>query len=114
MYKRQDQGCASQIEHYVIEGLIQGLGPTERTATKRHKSFDDAACAWAWLVAAQRSTGQEWHFENDARDRGGVWSIPTIELLSIGEQLLNEKSDDLSSLQERWNAAFDVLKQTTG
>ena len=112
--RHEDQGCASQIEHYVIEGLIQGLGPTERTATKRHKSFDDAACAWAWLVAAQRSTGQEWHFENDARDRGGVWSIPTIELLSIGQQLLNEKSDDLSSLQEQWNAAFDALKQTTG
>jgi len=106
-------GCASDIEDYIVQGLVLGPGATERVATQRHKSIDAAASAWAWLVAANRSTGQEWHFDNDARDRGGVWALPAEKMLKIGTELLNsvEKSDEL---EQQWNEAFDELKVNTG
>ena len=76
--------------------------------------MDEAAASWAWLVAVGRSGGQEWHFETNARDRGGVWAVPTGVLWSLGKQLLEAKDDEVADLQTDWNAAFDDLKTTTG
>ena len=111
--RHEGQGCASDIEDYIVQGLVLGPGATERVATQRHKTIDGAASAWAWLVAAKRSTGQEWHFDNDARDRGGVWALPAEKLLNIGVQLLASKETD-PSLEEQWNEAFEALKVNTG
>jgi len=65
-------------------------------------------------VAVGRSGGQEWHFENNARDRGGVWAVPTTELWSIGKQLLEAGEDEVQGLQEAWKMTFEALKTTTG
>ena len=107
MYKRQ-------IHDYIVAGLTQGMGSVERKATSRHATLDQAAASWAWLVAVGRSGGQEWHFESNARDRGGVWAVPTSELWAIGKQLLDAKEETLTGLQADWNAAFERLKTTTG
>ena len=108
-------GLASAMIHdYIVAGLTQGMGSVERKATARHGSVDEAAASWAWLVAVGRSGGQEWHFEANARDRGGVWAVPTGVLWGLGKQLLEAKDDEVGDLQNDWNAAFDDLKTTTG
>ena len=102
------------IHDYIVAGLTQGMGSVERKATARHGSVDEAAASWAWLVAVGRSGGQEWHFETNARDRGGVWAVPTGVLWSLGKQLLEAEDDAIGDLQNDWKAAFDELKTTTG
>jgi hypothetical protein len=105
---------AAMIHGFIVQGLTQGMGGVERKATARHDAVDDAAASWAWLVAVDRSGGQEWHFEPNARDRGGVWAIPTKALWQLGRELLKADEGDLESLQARWNDAFAELKIQTG
>mgnify|MGYP005739702745 CR=1 FL=1 len=110
-----DSGVATTMIHdYIVAGLTQGMGSVERKATSRHATLDQAAASWAWLVAVGRSGGQEWHFESNARDRGGVWAVPTSELWAIGKQLLDANEETLTGLQTDWDAAFERLKTTTG
>jgi len=106
--------AAGMIHNYIVAGLTQGMGSVERKATARHASLDEAAAAWAWLVAVGRSGGQEWHFENNARDRGGVWAVPTTELWTIGKQLVDADEAEIPELQEAWKTTFETLKTTTG
>ena len=111
----KEAGIASTMIHgYIVAGLTQGMGSVERKATARHASIDEAAASWAWLVAVGRSGGQEWHFEANARDRGGVWAVPTGVLWALGKQLLEAEGDDLDGLQSEWNETFETLKTTTG
>ena len=60
-------GACGHIVDLIRTGLLEGLGKAERIATSRHSSISEAAAAWAWLLAAERSSGQEWHFDGDAR-----------------------------------------------
>ena len=111
----EEAGTASRMIHgYIIAGLTQGMGSVERKATARHASIDEAAASWAWLVAVGRSGGQEWHFEANARDRGGVWAVPTGVLWSLGKKLLEAEDAELTDLQTEWNETFETLKTTTG
>ena len=102
------------IHDYIVAGLTQGMGSVERKAPSRHATLNEAAASWAWLVAVGRSGGQEWHFETNARDRGGVWAVPTGVLWGLGKQLLDAEEVDLPSLQSEWKATFETLKTTTG
>jgi len=102
------------IHDYIVSGLTQGMGSVERRATARHSTLDEAAASWAWLVAVGRSGGQEWHFETNARDRGGVWAVPTGVLWTLGKQLLDAPEEAIPDLQDEWNEAFATLKTTTG
>ena len=102
------------IHGFIVDALTEGMGAIERKATARHDSVDVAAASWAWLVAVGRSNGQEWHFETNARDRGGVWSIPTQTMWSIGKALVEATEEELSDLQSKWNDAFDELVVNTG
>ena len=90
--------------------MLEGPGIAERQATSRHEDIDDAAAGWAWLRAANRSTGQEWHFESLARDRGGAWMEATKTLLEAGKQLLElEENDDTEFMD-----ALNALHTSTG
>ena len=110
-----DAGAASRMIHdYIVSGLTQGMGSVERRATARHATLDEAAASWAWLVAVGRSGGQEWHFETNARDRGGVWAVPTGVLWTLGKRLLDAPEEAIPDLQDEWNEAFATLKTTTG
>jgi gluconate kinase len=109
-----ESGPARAIRDYIVNGLLQGMGAVERQATARHHSVDSAAAAWAWLVAVGRSGGQEWHFDTNARDRGGVWAIPTKALWEVGKQLLEVDEAALLELQGEWADVFETLKTTTG
>ncbi|MAJ01904.1 MAG: hypothetical protein CMA10_05820 [Euryarchaeota archaeon] len=107
-------GPAAMIHSLTVKGLTIGMGSVEREATGRHDSIDRSAAAWAWLVAVNRSTGQEWHFDSAARDRGGVWYPATQRLHEVGQALLSAKDDDVSEQQEAWAEAFAALRKLTG
>ena len=103
-------GPVGAIHDLILTGLLEGPGIAERKATSRHDDIDGAAAGWAWLRAADRSTGQEWHFESLARDRGGAWMEATKGLLLAGKELLN--SDDID--REKFVEALRVLHTSTG
>ena len=107
-------GAAGKIHDLVLQGLLDGIGKAERVATSRHPSIDEAAASWAWLLAAGRSAGQDWHFESNARDRAGAWLAATKTLLAAGESLLAAETDEVDALRVEWQTAFDALKVVTG
>jgi hypothetical protein len=98
----------------ILQGLLEGDGKAERAATQRHDSIVSAAAAWAWLLASGRSAGQEWHFEMNARDRGGAWQAATKQLLEAGKALYNCENEDVERETEGWMEAFSALKTVTG
>ena len=103
-------GPVGAIHDLILTGLLEGPGIAERKATSRHDDIDGAAAGWAWLRASNRSTGQEWHFESLARDRGGAWMEATGGLLDAGKKLLD--SDDGTS--EEFLDALQALHTSTG
>ena len=107
-------GAAGKVHDLVLRGLLEGMGKAERVATARHTSIDDAAASWAWLLAAGRSAGQDWHFEVNARDRAGAWLSATKTLLASGEALLGTDADSIEEFQSLWQEAFDALRTVTG
>ena len=107
-------GAAGKIHDLVLQGLLDGIGKAERVATSRHPSIDEAAASWAWLLAAGRSAGQDWHFESNARDRAGAWLAGTKTLLAAGESLLAAETDEVDASRVEWQTAFDALKVVTG
>ncbi len=107
-------GACGYIVDLIRMGLLEGLGKAERRATSRHSSISEAAAAWAWLLAAERSSGQEWHFDGDARNKAGAWMNTTTMLLKTGEELLAAPEENIEKLQEQWFSFLDNLKQVTG
>ena len=107
-------GATGAVHGLILQGLLEGDGKAERNATQRHDSIDSAAAAWAWLLAAGRSTGQEWHFEINARDRGGAWMGATQQLLNAGKTLYNCDDGDVEEATAAWMEAFSALKTVTG
>ncbi|MBT7637934.1 MAG: hypothetical protein HN554_03430 [Euryarchaeota archaeon] len=107
-------GATGAVHGLILQGLLEGEGKAERNATRRHDSIVSAAAAWAWLLAAGRSTGQEWHFEINARDRGGAWMGATQQLLEAGKTLYGCDDNDVEEATDAWLEAFSALKTVTG
>jgi hypothetical protein len=107
-------GATGAVHDLILQGLLEGDGKAERAATQRHDSIVSAAAAWAWLLASGRSAGQEWHFEINARDRGGAWQAATKQLLEAGKALYNCENDDVERETESWMEAFSALRTVTG
>lgn len=107
-------GAVGQVHDLILQGLLEGMGKAERVATSRHASIDQAAASWAWLLAAGRSAGQDWHFEANARDRAGAWLSATKTLLACGESLLEGEEEALEASQTAWQEALKALRIVTG
>ncbi len=107
-------GSTGHIVDLIRTGLLEGLGKAERIATSRHSSIGVAAAAWAWLLAAGRSSGQEWHFDSDARNKAGAWLQSTKNLLETGAKLLDCQEEDLELLSKQWKDNLVKLKLETG
>ena len=107
-------GATGHIHDLVRIGLMDGLGKAERMATARHDSIDKAAASWAWLLAVGRSTGQEWHFDADARNRASAWLNATKELVASGENLLSCEDSVVSDIKKSWDEAIEKLRRDIG
>ena len=89
------------------------MGKAERLATKRQENLDLSAAAWAWLVAANRSQGQEWHFDSKARDKAGVWTPLVAKMLEAGKQIC-EKPEKDSEHVSNYKQAIQELHKLCG
>jgi hypothetical protein len=107
-------GSSGYIIDLIRIGLLEGFGKAERVATSRHSSIDVAAAAWAWLLAADRSSGQEWHFDSDARNKAGAWMQSTKKLLECGALLLKCDDAELADHTEQWFDNLALLRTETG
>ena len=86
------------------------MGKAERLATKRQENLDLSAGAWAWLVAANRSQGQEWHFDSKARDKAGVWTPLVAKMLEAGKQICNSPEKDSEHVSDYKQAIQELHK----
>ena len=107
-------GASGHIHDLVRVGLMDGLGKAERMATARHDSIEKAAASWAWLLAVGRSSGQEWHFDGDARNRASAWMGATKALVLAGENILSCEEEDLEEMRNSWDSAVKSLLKDTG
>lgn len=107
-------GANGHIHDLIRIALLEGIGKAERIATSRHDNIDIAAASWAWLLAADRASGQEWHFDSDARNKAGAWVPATKELLGLGKQLLECDDLELEQLRKQWHECLNRLKKATG
>ena len=93
-------GPVGMIHDLTLTGLIDGMGKAEKLALKKKSNIDEESASWAWLVAVNKSGGQEWQFSTDARDKGGAWSPAAIEVWNAGKALVNGEDVDYKSCLE--------------
>jgi len=100
-YKRGEvPGVVGYIHDLIVTGLVDGMGKAEKEAVSKRGDIDQEASAWAWLVAAGRSSGQEWQFSPDARERGGAWSHASSQAWAEGKLIVaGEDADYKESLE---------------
>ena len=82
--KGKISGPVGMIHDLTMIGLVDGLGKAEKEALSKKGGIDQQASSWAWLIAAGKSSGQEWQFSSDARDRGGC-GVPLLSKYGIRE-----------------------------
>ena len=93
-------GPVGMIHDLTLTGLVDGMGKAEKLALKKKSNIDEESASWAWLVAVNKSGGQEWQFSTDARDKGGAWSPAAIEVWNAGNALVNGEDVDYKSCLE--------------
>ena len=110
-FKRgQLPGAVGYIHDLILTALVDGMGTAEKSALSIKGGIDKEASAWAWLVAAGRSTGQDWQFSPNARDRGGVWSAATNNAWKEAKSLVAGQEHDYSESLEKLRVACGQIE----
>lgn len=103
-------GPVGMIHDLTVRGLVDGLGKAEKDALSKKGDIDTEASSWAWLVASGKSTGQEWQFSSDARERGGAWSLAAIGVWKAGQSLVEGDDVDYKGALEKLRAACGQIE----
>jgi hypothetical protein len=93
-------GPVGMIHDLTITGLVEGMGKAEKLALAKKTDIDSESASWAWLIAAGKSSGQEWQFSSNARDKGGAWSPAAMEVWGAGKALVAGDEVDYKSCLE--------------
>ena len=98
-------GICGEVHALILQAHGQGVGRAHAKAAKMRGDIAIQALGWAWLSAHNKGVGQEWHFEQDARDRGSGWSMALGELWEVSCALVEEndavtKDDYIKAIQE--------------
>ena len=104
-------GICGQAHDLVLLAQGQGVGRAHAKATKMRGDIATQALGWAWLSAHGKESGQEWHFEQDARDRGSGWSLALGELWDVGCSLVG---DDAGATMDDYVEAIKSLASACG
>jgi len=72
-------GLCGRADALVRKARIDGVGGTISMAKKGRDSMDKAL-GWAWINVHDRAESEGWHFDSDARDKGGDW-VPALKAL---------------------------------
>ena len=100
-------GPVGLIYDLTITGLVDGMGKAEKIAMSKHKDIDSESAAWAWLLACNKSTGQDWHFSPNARERGSAWSAAAKTVWNCGNSVVNDEDVDFKT-------SLEDLRKATG
>jgi len=105
--KGKISGPVGMIHDLTLTGLIEGMGKAEKFALSKKNGIDAEAASWAWLMAVNKSGGQEWQFSANAREKGSAWSAATIEVWNAGKALVAEEDID-------YKACLESLRKSCG
>ena len=59
---------------------------------KKGREALDKALGWAWINVHERAESEGWHFDSDARDKGGDW-VPALKTLYEASEILVDEGD---------------------
>ncbi|MEE2759352.1 MAG: hypothetical protein VYA86_05170 [Candidatus Thermoplasmatota archaeon] len=79
-------GLCGRADALVRKARIDGVGSTISMAKKGRDALDKAL-GWAWINVHERAESEGWHFDSDARDKGGDW-VPALRSLYDASQIL--------------------------
>ena len=87
-------GLCGRADELVRKARIDGAGKTI-TMAKKGRNPAEEALGWAWINVQERAESEGWHFDSDARDKGGDW-VPALKALFEASAVLAEggSSDD--------------------
>ncbi len=77
-------GLCGRADALVRKARIDGVGSTISMA-KKGKDAAGKALGWAWINVHERAESEGWHFDSDARDKGGDW-VPALRVLFEASQ----------------------------
>ena len=81
-------GLCGRADALVRKARIDGVGSTI-TMAKKGRTPAEEAIGWAWINVHERAESEGWHFDSDARDKGGDW-VPSLKALFEASEVLAE------------------------
>ncbi len=84
-------GLCGRADALVRKARIDGVGSTISMAKKGRDALDKAL-GWAWINVHERAESEGWHFDSDARDKGGDW-VPALKTLYEASEILIDEGD---------------------
>ncbi|MEE2759559.1 MAG: hypothetical protein VYA86_06240 [Candidatus Thermoplasmatota archaeon] len=84
-------GVCGRADLLIRTARIGGVGSTISMAKKGQNSADKAL-GWAWINVHERAESEGWHFDSDARDKGGDW-VPAVGALWLASEDVAESGD---------------------
>ena len=84
-------GLCGRADALVRKARIDGVGSTISMAKKGRDALDKAL-GWAWINVHERAESEGWHFDSDARDKGGDW-VPAMKSLYEASEILVDEGD---------------------
>ena len=108
------EGLCGNIQELVLKAASEGVGKAHSVAKKLRDSIEVAALGWAWLVAHGKEGGNEWHFEQAARDKGGEWARSVSELWAATESLISDDIEDKDSSIQAYAEAMEKFRKASG
>ena len=85
------EGLCGRADALVRKARIDGVGSTISMAKKGRDALDKAL-GWAWINVHERAESEGWHFDSDARDKGGDW-VPALKTLYEASEILVDEGD---------------------
>ena len=85
------EGLCGRADALVRKARIDGVGSTISMAKKGRDALDKAL-GWAWINVHERAESEGWHFDSDARDKGGDW-VPAMKSLYEASEILVDEGD---------------------
>lgn len=107
-------GLCGHADALIRKARADGVGVTI-SMVKKGKSASEKALGWAWICVHERSESEGWHFDSDARDKGGDWVPALSELYAASEGLANDSEGGregyvgaMRTFAERSGATLDL------
>lgn len=105
------KGLCGKVQELILKAASEGVGKANAMATKMRGAIEVSALGWAWLSAQGKGSGNEWHFESAARDKGGEWSHSVSELWAAAEKILSDTNNEFA---EDYVLAMETFRKKCG